>query len=68
MVTEKQAELIEAINRLTKEKGYPPTIRELAEDRGVAGNSVQGMLERLRKAELVTWVPATARTIRVTEK
>lgn len=68
MLTKKQAQLVEAIKNYTKANGFPPTMRELADNRGVSLFAIQGMLERLKKAGIVTWIPAAPRTLRVTEK
>lgn len=62
-------ELLAAIRRRTREYGYPPSIRELADDLGVlSSETVHSALVRLREQDRVNWVPNTPRTLRVTRK
>ena len=65
--TDKQ--LIGAIRSLTREAGFPPSIRELADDLGVrSSETIHGALVRLRQEGLVTWRPNTPRTLRLVKK
>jgi repressor LexA len=58
--------IIEAITELTKEKGYPPSVRELAEAVNLKSTStVQGHLERLKKDGRVNFEHGCPRTLRV---
>lgn len=47
------AEALAHIKKYADENGYPPSVRELAEDWGVTKNAVQDMLVRWRREELV---------------
>lgn len=62
-------ELLAAIRQRTREHGYPPSIRELADDLGVqSSETVHSALVRLRDQDQVSWVPNTPRTLQVTRK
>lgn len=62
-------ELIGSIRTLSRNLGYPPSIRELADDLGVkSSETVHGALVRLRAQGLVTWRPNTPRTLKLVRK
>lgn len=46
-------------------KGYPPSLRQVAQQVGRATSTVWGACQRLREAGYIDWEPGTARTIRV---
>ncbi|MGI6834813.1 hypothetical protein RY280_16470 [Bacillus paralicheniformis] len=49
-------QILEAIDELTKEKGFPPSVREIGERVGLKSSSTaKGHLDRLRKKGLVDW-------------
>lgn len=65
MATELQLETLGVLVRLTKERGFPPTVREIAEDMDrKSGSSVHYSLRALRRQGYVTWEPRKPRTIR----
>lgn len=67
--TDREREILSAIDSATKAQGYPPSVRELCEMLGVA--STNGMIEHLRtlqKKGLLEREIATARAIRITEE
>ena len=65
-ITARQLEVLEAITRLTREEGYPPTIRELGAALEIAStNGVMDHLRALRKKGHLAWVPGRSRTLRV---
>lgn len=65
-LSSKQKEVLQAILDYTKEKKYPPTVRELGEMVGLQSSStVQGHLERLKLKGLISWEPCQPRTLKV---
>lgn len=59
-------ELIASIRRHVTEKGYPPTIRELADEHGVAVGTIHARLVRLEEEGRI--VRQGPRAIRILEK
>lgn len=55
-----------ALRALCRDNGHGPTLRRLAETRGVSLSTVVGHIERLRSHNLVTWQPGAACTLRPT--
>lgn len=65
-MTARQASVIDAIETLTKAKGYPPTLRELGIAIGVKStNGVKDHLLSLQRRGLVTWEPRLSRSLRL---
>jgi repressor LexA len=65
-LSERQEACLEAIERLAKEKGYPPSIRELCDELGGIGtNAVFNHLLALEKKGYIRRDPAIARSIQV---
>lgn len=63
-----QRETLIVIREYWDRRGHAPTLRELAQARGLkSSNGVAGTLDRLRKRGLVEWEPKRARTLRLTE-
>lgn len=59
-------EVLGVIKRHTKQKGYPPTVREIGEEVGLnSPAAVHHHLETLRREGLIDWVPGKSRTLRV---
>lgn len=64
--TRKQLEVLRAIQRLTKESDYPPTVREVQAEAGLASPStVKYHLLHLKEKGLISYEPKKARTIKV---
>lgn len=64
----KQVEIYEFIKEQIKEKGYPPSVREICAAVGLKSTStVHGHLERLEKKGLIKRDPTKPRTIEVVE-
>ena len=60
--------IVEAIRTLSQ-KGYPPSLPELAAAVGLKSTAtVKYHLDRMRDDGLVTWVPHKNRTLRAVEK
>lgn len=60
--------VLKAIEEITKEKGYPPTVREIGDRVGLKSSSAtKGHLDRLKRDGFVTWEERQPRTIRVIE-
>lgn len=63
-----QNAIIGFIRRSTKERGYPPTVREIGDAVGLSSSSsVKFQLDNLYRAGNITWEPKSPRTIRVVE-
>ena len=65
-LTQRQREVVAAIVKLTARHGYPPTLRELGDELGIASSN--GMRDHLRLIELkgaIVRTPAISRGIRV---
>jgi predicted ArsR family transcriptional regulator len=58
-------DVIHAIERLTKQHGYPPSVLELAQDLGIVKSAVQYHLDRLCSVGIVTRERGKPRTLRV---
>lgn len=66
-LTDRQAEVLEAITTLTTQFGYPPTVRELETEVGVSVSAVHAHLRRLRNKGAVTWSDGQTRTLKVVD-
>lgn len=65
-LTDRQRELLLAIDSFTKQHQYPPSRRDLVRLIGNSGvNSISYMLKSLLSQGYVTWEPFQGRTIRV---
>ncbi len=65
-LTDKQKECLIIVNTFIKEKGYSPTVREIAKELG--NNSPATTLhhlKELRRKGYITWIEKQNRTIRV---
>jgi repressor LexA len=60
-LTPKQAALLRRIAELTRTHGWPPTLRELADDRGVHYTSIRDALVLLERRGYVAREYGTAR-------
>ncbi len=66
--TDRQREVVSTIKRLTHDRGFPPTVRELAQALKVSINGVTGHLAALKRKGLVTWMANKARSIVLTAR
>jgi len=58
--------VLQAVRSLSDARGYPPTVREIGRELGLASPStVHQHLLSLRRDGLVAWEPAFPRTLRV---
>ncbi len=65
-LTDKQKECLIIINLLTKKKGYPPTVREIAREMRLnSPATVYHHLKILKQKGYITWIEGQNRTIRV---
>lgn len=63
-LTERQRQVLSAIEWHIKEKGYPPTVKELADTLGICSvSAVYAHLQRLKKKGYITSEPNKPRTI-----
>jgi len=66
-LTQRQLQVLDAIERFQERNGYCTTVRELMKQFGwTSPNAVMFHLRGLRAAGLVQWQPGVARTIRAT--
>jgi Mn-dependent DtxR family transcriptional regulator len=68
MPTPNQRATIRLIARLTKANGYAPTWAELAKRLKIQPSAVHDRLRVLREKGLVTWIPRSARTLKITDR
>jgi len=68
-LTDRQREILDYIKREIREKGYPPSVREIGEAIGLSSSStVHGHLERLESKGLIRRDPTKPRAIEVLEE
>jgi repressor LexA len=66
--TERQAEVLWTIDRMTEETGYPPTVRELCDELGIdSTNGIADHIQRLVAKGLLKRVPQIARGLILTQ-
>jgi repressor LexA len=67
-ISQRQLAILEFIKKEVKDKGYPPSVREIGEAVGLASSStVHGHLERLEKKGLIRRDPTKPRAIEITD-
>jgi repressor LexA len=67
-LTARQLEILVMIDRFTREKGYPPTHREIAREHGILGtNAIADHLCRLEVKGMVRRHPYTCRGLVLTD-
>lgn len=67
-ITDAQLEMLRAIDRLTRERGFPPTLRELGDATGIRStNSVNDHLLALERKGAIKRTPLASRSIVITE-
>jgi repressor LexA len=65
-ISNRQQAILEFIKREVREKGYPPSVREIGEAVGLASSStVHGHLDRLEKKGLIRRDPTKPRAIEI---
>lgn len=65
--TTRQLEVLSIIERYAAERGYPPTVRELAQRLGFKSlNGAADHLAALKRKGLLAWTPGMSRTYVVT--
>jgi repressor LexA len=58
--------IVIAIDKLTKERGYAPSVREIANEVGLKSSStVYGHMERLKDSGRIDFEPKHVRTVRI---
>lgn len=65
MLTERQAEALEAIKAHQAETGLPPTVREMAARLGNTLSSAHALLDHLERRGAISRIPGSPRSIRV---
>ncbi|TDF99566.1 transcriptional repressor LexA [Paenibacillus piri] len=67
-LSNRQTAILDFIKNEVKDKGYPPSVREIGEAVGLASSStVHGHLERLEKKGLIRRDPTKPRAIEITD-
>lgn len=65
-ITARQCRILRAIVDTTRERGYPPSMREIGKTAGLAStSSVRYHLVALRRMGYLNWVPGKPRAIEV---
>lgn len=65
-LTQRQQEILEFIRKVVRERGYPPSVREIGEAIGLSSSStVHGHLDRLEEKGLIRRDPTKPRAIEV---
>ena len=67
MITDKQQRTFDLLKVMLDEKGYPPTVREMAVRLNVTPATIQQSLNHLVKAGLVSRSAGAARSLQVIE-
>jgi repressor LexA len=65
-MTDNMISLLDTVRTFIAENGYPPTVRELAQLRGLSTAGVHLQLKQLRELGFVDWKDGKGRTLRVT--
>lgn len=63
-----QLQTLKFIHGYYGNKGYPPTIIEIARANNVAGNAIQGRINSLIKKKFLTKQPHIARSLLLTDR
>lgn len=66
-LTDTQLRFLETIRRLIAERGFNPSVRDIAAARGCAVFAAQEMIDRLERKGFIIRDPKLARSIRVVE-
>ncbi len=67
-LTSRQQEILEYIRRVVRERGYPPSVREIGEAIGLSSSStVHGHLDRLEEKGLIRRDPTKPRALEVVD-
>ena len=64
-LTERQAAVLELVRAFIEERGYSPTVREIAAEYGCSAAGMHQHLQSLRSHGYLEWSPNTARTMRL---
>lgn len=68
-LTSKQKEILEFLNRIILEKGYPPSVREICQELGFKSTStVHSHLEKLKEKGFIEKDPSKPRAIKIIDK
>jgi len=68
-LTQKQQNVLNAIETYISENGYPPSYSQLAKLVNLKSNStISGYLVRLKEAGYITWDEGCPRTLRIINK
>src|SRR5260370_38045680 len=63
-LTERQAKILDYIRRVTRERSYPPSVREIGENVGLSPSStVHNHLNQLERRGLIKRHPSKSRTV-----
>jgi repressor LexA len=67
-ITERQKKVLEGIHQIGRERGYPPTVREIGERLGLRSScTVQRHLEALERKGYIKRSPTKARSIEIVQ-
>ena len=67
-LTERQAKILDYIRRVTRERSYPPSVREIGENVGLSSSStVHNHLNQLERRGLIKRDPSKSRTVQLVQ-
>jgi repressor LexA len=64
-LTENQKKMLEIITAYQKKHGFPPTVKELADQAGLSVSTTHGYLTRLERAGAIRRLPGSPRAIEI---
>lgn len=65
-MTERQRQIMDAIDEFLRTHQYAPSLRDVARAVGMTPNgAIKWQLDRMKKAGYIDWVPNEARTLHV---
>src|ERR1700675_3420647 len=67
-LTERQSKILDYIRRVTRERSYPPSVREIGENVGLSSSStVHNHLNQLERRGLIKRDPSKSRTVQLVQ-
>jgi len=67
-LTERQSKILDYIHKVTRERSYPPSVREIGENVGLSSSStVHNHLNQLERRGLIKRDPSKSRTVQLVQ-
>lgn len=64
-MTERQADILQALITMSRDRGFPPTVRELADRFAVTHKTIYDQLQALQKKGFISIEPKVSRGIKI---